>query len=56
VWRRRRKAASAGLSAALHSAHHSLYSEAAVSSAVALAEVGSFREAVDYVQRAARAL
>jgi hypothetical protein len=59
VWRRRRKAASAGLSAALYSAHHDLYSEAVVSSvasAVALAEVGRFREAVEYVQRAAKAL
>jgi ribosomal protein L12E/L44/L45/RPP1/RPP2 len=56
VWRRRREAASARLSAAPHSAHHKLYSEAAVSSAVALAEVGRFREAVDYVQRAAKAL
>jgi hypothetical protein len=56
VWRRRRKAASA---AALYSAHHGLYSEAVVSSivsAVALAEVGQFREAVQYVQRAAKAL
>jgi hypothetical protein len=59
VWRRRREAASAGLSAALYSAHHGLYSEAVVSSiasAVALAEVGQFREAVEYVQKAAKAL
>ena len=56
VWRRRGEAASAGLSAAPYSAHHGLYSEAAVASAVALAEVGRFREAVDYVQRAAKAL
>jgi len=49
VWRRRGKAASAGFSAAPHSAHHKLYSEAVVSSiasAVALAEVGLFKEAV----------
>jgi hypothetical protein len=59
VWRRRRKAASAGLSAALYSVHHGLYSEAVVSSiasAVALAEVGLFRETVEYVQKAAKAL
>jgi TPR repeat protein len=56
VWRRRRKAASAGLLAAPYSAHHGLYSEAVVSSAVTLAEVGQFREAVQYVQRAAKAL
>jgi hypothetical protein len=39
--------------------YHGLYSEAVVSSvasAVALAEVGQFREAVQYVQRAAKAL
>ena len=56
MWRRRREAASA---AALYSAHHGLYSEAVVSSvasAVALAEVGRFREAVKHVQRAAKAL
>jgi hypothetical protein len=50
----------AGLSAAaLYSVYHGLYSEAVVSSvasAVALAEVGRFREAVEYVQRAAKAL
>jgi hypothetical protein len=59
MWRRRGKAASAGLSAALHSVYHGLYSEAAVSSvasAVALAEVGRFGEAVQYMQRAAKAL
>ncbi len=59
VWRRRRKAASARLSEAPYSAHHGLYSEAVVSSiasAVALAEVGQFREAVEYVQKAAKAL
>jgi hypothetical protein len=56
VWRRRREAASA---AALYSVYSGLYSEAVVSSvtsAVALAEVGQFREAVEYVQRAAEAL
>jgi len=50
----------AGLSAAaLYSVYSGLYSEAVVSSvvsAVALAEVGQFREAVQYVQRAAKAL
>ena len=59
VWRRRGEATSAGLSTAPYSAYHSLYSEAVVSSAtsaVALAEVGQFREAVQYVQRAAKAL
>ncbi len=59
MWRRRREAASAGLSAALYSVYHGLYSEAVVSSvasAVALAKVGRFREAVEYVQRAAKAL
>jgi uncharacterized protein YdhG (YjbR/CyaY superfamily) len=56
VWRRRREAASA---AALYSAHHGLYSEAVVSSvasAVALAEVGQFKEAVQHLQKAAKAL
>jgi hypothetical protein len=56
VWRRRREAASA---AALYSVYHRLYSEAVISSvvsAVALAEVGRFREAVDYLQKAAKAL
>ncbi len=59
MWRRRGKAASARLSAAPYSAHHKPYSEAVVSSvasAVALAEVGQFREAVEYVQKAAKAL
>ncbi len=58
VWRRRREAASAGLSAAaLYSVYSGLYSEAVVSSvasAVALVEVERFREAVEYVQRARR--
>ncbi len=56
VWRRRREAASA---AALYSVYSGLYSEAVVSSvasAVALVEVGQFREAVQYVQKAAKAL
>jgi len=59
VWRRRGKAASAGLSAALYSVYHGLYSEAVVSSiasAVALAEVGQFRKAVQSVQKAAKVL
>ena len=59
VWRRCREAASAGLSAALYSVYHGLYSEAVVSSiasAVALAEAGRFREAVQYLQKAAKAL
>ena len=59
MWRRRGKAASAGLSAALYSVYHGLYSEAVISSAtsaVALAEVGRFRDAVQYVQKAAKAL
>jgi len=59
VWRRRSEAASAGLSAALYSVYSGLYSETVVSSdasAVALAEVGQFEEAVQYVQKAARAL
>jgi hypothetical protein len=45
--------------AALYSVYSGLYSEAVVSSvasAVALAEVGQFKEAVQYVQRAAKAL
>ncbi|NAZ34988.1 MAG: hypothetical protein GU356_12050 [Pyrobaculum sp.] len=50
----------AGLSAAaLYSVYSGLYSEAVVSSvasAVALAEVGQFKEAVQYVQKAAKAL
>jgi hypothetical protein len=56
VWRRCGEAASA---AALYSVYSGLYSEAVVSSmasAVALAEVGRFREAVRYVQKAAKAL
>ncbi len=56
VWLRRGEAASA---AALYSVYHGLYSEAVVSSiasAVALVEVGRFREAVDYLQKAAKAL
>jgi hypothetical protein len=59
VWHRREEAASAGLSAAPYSAHHKLYSETVVSSvasAVALAEVGRFRETVQYLQKAAKAL
>jgi tetratricopeptide (TPR) repeat protein len=55
-----RATAFAGLSAAaLYSVYHGLYSEAVVSSvvsAVALVEVGRFREAVDYLQKAAKAL
>jgi len=56
MWRRRGEAASA---AALYSVYGGLYGEAVVSSvasAVALAEVGQFREAVQYVQKAAKAL
>jgi len=56
MWRRCGKAASA---TALYSVYSGLYSEAVVSSmasAVALAEVGQFREAVQYLQRAAKAL
>ena len=53
MWRRHGKAASA---AALCSVYHGLYSEAVVSSAVALTEVGRLGEAVEYVQRAAKAL
>jgi hypothetical protein len=60
VWRRCGEAASAGLSAAaLYSVYHGLYSEAVVSSvasALALVDVGRFREAVEYVQKAAKAL
>ena len=59
MWRRRGEAASAGLSAALYSVYHGLYSEAVVSSvtsALALVDVGRFREAVEYVQKAAKAL
>ncbi len=56
MWRRRGEAASA---AALYSVYSGLYSEAVVSSmasAVALVEVGRFREAVEYVRKAAKAL
>jgi hypothetical protein len=56
MWRRRREAASA---AAPYSAHHDLCSEAVVSfvtSAVALVDVGRFGEAVQYMQKAAKAL
>jgi hypothetical protein len=59
VWRRRGKAASARLSAAPYSVRRGLYSEAVISSAasaVVLAEVGRFREAVQYVQKAAKTL
>ncbi len=59
MWRRRGEATSAGLSAALYSVYHGLYSEAVVSSiasAVALAEAGQFKEAVQYLQKAAKAL
>jgi hypothetical protein len=55
-----RATAFAGLSAAaLYSVYHGLYSETVVSSvatAVALVEVGRFKEAVEYVQKAAEAL
>ena len=56
MWRRHGEAASA---AALYSVYSGLYSEAVVSSmasAVAPVEVGRFREAVDYVQKAAKTL
>jgi hypothetical protein len=59
MWRRCGEAATAGLSAALYSVRRGLYSDAVVSSvapAVALAEVGRFREAVEYVQKAAKTL
>jgi hypothetical protein len=59
MWRRRGEAASAGLSAAPYSVYHGLYSEAVVSSvvsAVALVDVGRFREAVENLQKAAKAL
>jgi hypothetical protein len=59
VWRRHREAASAGLSTAPYSAYHGLYSEAVVSSivsAVALAEAGQFKKAVQYLQKAAKTL
>jgi len=55
-----RATAFAGLSAtALYSVYSGLYSEAVVSSvasAIALAEVGQFRKAVDYLQKAAKVL
>ena len=55
-----RATAFAGLSAtALYSVYSGLYSEAVVSSvasAIALAEVGQFRKAVQYLQKAAKAL
>jgi tetratricopeptide (TPR) repeat protein len=56
MWRRRGEAASA---AALYSVYSGLYSEAVVSSvasAVVLVDVGRFREAVQYLQKAAKAL
>jgi hypothetical protein len=59
VWRRRGKAASAGLSAAPYSVYHGLYLGAvasSVASAVAFVEVGLLREAVEYVQKAAKTL
>jgi hypothetical protein len=59
VWRRRGEAASARLSAAPYSSRRGLYSEAVVSSiasTVVLVDVGRFREAVVYVQKAAKAL
>ncbi len=59
MWRRRGEAASARLSVALYSVYSGLYLEAVVSSvasAVALVEVGRFREAVEYVQKAAKTL
>ncbi len=59
MWLRRGEAASARLLAALYSVYSGLYLEAVVSSvasAVAIAEVGQFREAVQYVQKAAKAL
>jgi hypothetical protein len=55
VWRRRGEAASARLSAAPYSVRHGLYPEAVVSS-TALAEAGRFKEALEHVQRAAKAL
>jgi len=57
VWHRRKEATSAGLSAAPYSIYSGLYSEAVVSSAapaVAFVEVGRLREAVEYVQKAAK--
>jgi ABC-type transporter lipoprotein component MlaA len=54
-----RATAFAGLSVALYSVYSGLYSEAVVSSAasaIALAEVEQFKKAVDYLQKAAKAL
>jgi hypothetical protein len=55
-----RATALAGLSAtALYSVYHGLYSEtvlSSVASAVAFVEVGRFKEAVEYVQKAAKTL
>jgi hypothetical protein len=60
VERALRATALAGLSAAAaYSAYQGLYSEAVISSvasAIALADAGQFREAVQYAQRAAKAL
>ncbi len=59
MWRRRREAASARLSAAPYSVYSGLYCEAAVSSvasAVALTETGRFKEALEHVQKAAKTL
>jgi hypothetical protein len=59
VWRRHREAASTRFSATLYSVYHGLYSEAVVSSvasAVVLAEVGQLKKAVQYLQKAAKAL
>jgi len=47
VWRRRGEAASARLSATLYSVYHGLYSDA---------EAGQFKKAVQYLQKAAKAL
>jgi hypothetical protein len=54
-----RAATFAGLSVALYSVYSGLYSETVVSSvasAIAPAEVGQFRKAVQYLQKAAKAL
>ncbi|MEM4651122.1 MAG: hypothetical protein QW086_04770 [Pyrobaculum sp.] len=59
MWRRRREAASAGLSAAPYSMYHGLYSETVVSSIASvatLAEAGQFKKAAQYLQKAAKAL
>jgi hypothetical protein len=60
VWRRCIKTVSAGLSAAaLYSVYHDLYSEAVVSSIASvatLAEAGQFKKAVQYLQKATKAL